>query len=486
MVLPLGDAWLISDLEAKETYEPSVDDQGKPFLISYEIEGWENYYWLTNTFNGEQLSAYGGEVRATLFWGVARGDTGGSPTVGPDVILVSSDGTRLTYSNTSHEMPGQLELVVSLLEGSWYSDLGDMASRSQLLDVLSDVRALMLRAYFHNDQDEVRLESVEVRGAGSGVRERCSCPTGYEGAHCQRCAWTHARLQRAPGTTPSFECVPCPCNMHASCRTVDGPCGPCRHNTTGLHCERCLPGHYGNPVQGSCKPCACPLYLPSNNFSPNCALASAEGDDFVCTQCPDGYTGDHCELCDVGYWGSPTTPGGSCQPCACGGAPCRADTGRCLVCPPHTEGARCDQCQEGYWFGGEGEECVACACGRGALSGACDARTGRCACAHGWAGRTCDVCAQGYGDVAAGCPACRCGVAALDGTCEPRSGACECAPGASPPHCDVCLPAHYALSDTGCLGESLCMVTLVFFRLELHVAGVYNLDNYNSKCQPFF
>ncbi|CAH2065789.1 unnamed protein product, partial [Iphiclides podalirius] len=233
--------------------------------------------------------------------------------------------------------------------------------------------------------------------------------------------------------------------------TVDGPCGPCQHNTTGLHCERCLPGHYGNPVQGSCKPCACPLYLPSNNFSPNCALASAEGDDFVCTQCPDGYTGDRCELCDVGYWGSPSTAGGSCQACACGGAPCDSDTGRCLVCPPHTEGARCDQCQEGYWLGGAGEECVGCECGRGALSAACDARTGRCACAPGWAGRACDLCAPGHGDVAAGCPLCRCGPAARGGGCDPQSGACECAPGAAPPRCDVCLPAHYALGGQGCL-----------------------------------
>ncbi|CAH2065785.1 unnamed protein product, partial [Iphiclides podalirius] len=155
MVLPLGDAWLISDWQGEETYEPSVDDQGKPFLISYEVEGWENYYWLTNTFNGEQLSMYGGEIRASLFWGVARGDTGGSPTVGPDLVLVSADGSRLAYSNSSHESPGELELTASLLEGGWRTDLGDVASRSQLMDALSDVRGLMLRAHFHNDQDEV-------------------------------------------------------------------------------------------------------------------------------------------------------------------------------------------------------------------------------------------------------------------------------------------------------------------------------------------
>ncbi|KAF9423453.1 hypothetical protein HW555_001262 [Spodoptera exigua] len=294
---------------------------------------------------------------------------------------------------------------------------------------------------------------------------------------------------------------------------MDGPCGPCQHNTTGPHCERCLPGHYGNPVQGACKPCACPLYEASNNFSPNCALASAEGDEYVCTQCPDGYIGDHCEnlstkivslfssynlanlfleptritptsatcldniytdivpvnkeiisvilvmckcdSCDFGYWGSPTTPGGRCQACECGGSPCHPATGRCLTCPPHTEGARCDLCKEGYWFGEEGvgpssSGCVQCACGAGALSGACDARTGHCACRAGWTGRACDTCLPGYGGVSAGCPVCRCGTAALNATCDAVSGECACAPGAAPPSCDTCLDEHYGLDSTGC------------------------------------
>ncbi|PZC77204.1 hypothetical protein B5X24_HaOG203611 [Helicoverpa armigera] len=247
-------------------------------------------------------------------------------------------------------------------------------------------------------------------------------------------------------------------------KTLDGPCGPCQHNTTGPRCERCLPGHYGNPVQGACKPCACPLFEASNNFSPNCALASAHGDEYVCTQCPDGYTGDHCESCDFGYWGSPTTPGGRCVACSCGGSPCHASTGRCLTCPPHSEGARCDLCKEGYWFGGGTSNtsttnssvavsCVSCACGAGALSAACDTRSGYCACRAGWAGRACDTCLQGYGGISAGCPACRCGTAALNTTCDAVTGECACAPGAAPPSCDICLDEHYGLNATGCLGE---------------------------------
>ncbi|XP_028025278.1 laminin subunit alpha-2 [Bombyx mandarina] len=458
IVLPLGEAWMISDSIANETLEPSLDEQGKPFVISYEVEGWENFYWLSRSFNGEQFDSYGGEIRASLFWGVVRGDSGGNPTVGPDVMLISADGRMLAYANATHETPGQLELSVPLIEGSWYV-VGDdePCSRLQLMDALRDLRTLMIKAHFHMDQDEIRLENAEIRAPVTPVSEVCSCPAGYTGVQCSSCAWSHARILHAAGAVPPFECVPCACNEHASCDTVEGPCGSCQHNTTGAHCERCLPGHYGNPVQGACKPCACPLYLPSNNFSPNCALASAEGDEFVCTQCPDGYTGDHCENCDFGYWGSPTTPGGSCQECACGGSPCHPTTGLCLTCPPHTEGARCDLCQEGYWFGaggwqGAGSACVECACGAGALSAACDARSGLCACRQGWAGRACDSCARGHGGLSAGCPVCRCGIAARNNICDPVSGGCLCAPGAAPPSCDNCLDEHYGLDVSGCQG----------------------------------
>ncbi|CAH2105113.1 unnamed protein product [Euphydryas editha] len=452
MVLPLGESWLISDNDTSETVVPSVDEFGKPFLITYEVEGWEFYYFVSTIVSGERSALYGSEVNATVAWGVARGDSGGSATRAPDYVLIANDGTKLSYGNTSYETPGLTELKAPLVEGGWYTG-SEYVSRSQLLDVLSNLKAIMIRAHFHFDQDEVRLEGVNIKGAPGGVREICSCPAGYEGAQCTKCAATHVRLVRARGSAPAFECVPCACNMHAGCDAVDGPCGPCQHNTTGPHCERCLPGHYGNPVQGACKPCACPLYEASNNFSPNCALASAEGDEFVCTQCPDGYTGDHCEFCDSGYWGSPTTLGGSCVPCECGGGPCHASTGRCLVCPPHTEGERCDQCQEGYWAGGENGSCVQCTCGGGALAGACDPRTGQCTCAPGWTGHACDVCAEGHGGVEEGCPVCACGEAALSQVCSVHTGHCSCAPGAAPPRCHTCLPEHYALQSTGCLGE---------------------------------
>lgn len=79
-------------------------------------------------------------------------------------------------------------------------------------------------------------------------------------------------------------------------------------------CERCAAGYYGNAIYGTdddCKKCACPLTIDGNNFSPNCQLKEFTFDmneipmdlwhlgnrtvDYVCTQCPEGYAGDHCE-----------------------------------------------------------------------------------------------------------------------------------------------------------------------------------------------
>ena len=69
----------------------------------------------------------------------------------------------LAYSNTSHETPGQLQISVPLLEGAW-RDLGDdqLATRTQLMDVLRDLKGIMLKAHYHFDQDEVDVSALST------------------------------------------------------------------------------------------------------------------------------------------------------------------------------------------------------------------------------------------------------------------------------------------------------------------------------------
>lgn len=70
-------------------------------------------------------------------------------------------------------------------------------------------------------------------------------------------------------------CIACDCNGHsASCDKNTGICYNCQHHTTGDHCEICEEGYYGNATRGgpyACLPCTCPnLY---NNFASSCQVS---------------------------------------------------------------------------------------------------------------------------------------------------------------------------------------------------------------------
>ncbi|KAG7269219.1 hypothetical protein CRUP_037919, partial [Coryphaenoides rupestris] len=131
----------------------------------------------------------------------------------------------------------------------------------------------------------------------------------------------------------------------------------CSHRTAGPHCDACLPGYYGNATRGStddCQRCACPLSLPSNNFSPTCHLG--DGGEMLCDRCQTGYTGPRCGRCANGYFGQPTLPGGSCQPCECHDnldlalpRSCDPITGQCLRCRQGYGGVTCESCADGYY-----------------------------------------------------------------------------------------------------------------------------------------
>lgn len=96
-------------------------------------------------------------------------------------------------------------------------------------------------------------------------------------------------------------CPACQCNGHASCRANTSTCLPCRNLTMGAHCERCVPGYWGNPVNGGkCQPCEC------NGQATQC---HSESGKCYCTT--KGLAGDHCEKCDATnhYHGDPANKG---------------------------------------------------------------------------------------------------------------------------------------------------------------------------------
>uniref|UniRef100_A0A8C8SJJ4 Laminin subunit alpha 3 n=1 Tax=Pelusios castaneus TaxID=367368 RepID=A0A8C8SJJ4_9SAUR len=142
-------------------------------------------------------------------------------------------------------------------------------------------------------------------------------------------------------------CVPCSCNGNSNrCQDGSGICINCQYNTAGEKCDRCKEGYFGDATQGSCRVCPCPY---TNSFATGCV---ANGEEVQCF-CKEGYTGIHCESCAPGYFGNPLKYGGYCQKCNCNNngqlSICDRLTGECLNqepkdVDPDEDCDACDSC----------------------------------------------------------------------------------------------------------------------------------------------
>ncbi|XP_077478681.1 laminin subunit gamma-3 [Stigmatopora argus] len=292
--------------------------------------------------------------------------------------------------------------------------------------------------------------------------ETCRCPTGFLGQFCERCAPGFTR--DVPGGGPFSTCVPCDCHGHGICHPESGEC-TCSDFTVGPSCERCLDGYYGNPLTGTpgdCQPCPCP-------YRSGCVHV-AESDLVVCVDCPAGRTGIRCQLCDDGYYGDPMGSSGAaraCGRCDCNGnadpnavGVCDRLTGRCLKCTGDSEGDRCQECRRGYYGDarsqGPGPKCKPCNChpaGTASHVTECHPRTGTCQCLDHVTGRDCSRCEEGFFNLrhGAGCERCECHpVGSTSAACHPITGECPCRGGVEGRLCDACRMGFFGFSSRGC------------------------------------
>ncbi|XP_041451135.1 laminin subunit alpha-1 isoform X1 [Drosophila obscura] len=482
--------WKLTDIQRKQWFPISVDAE-KGLTFGNEPDELEAIYWQAPLgYLGNRLTSYGARLQLLLSWVVMRGDTSGKSSTGPNVILCGKNGLKIGYADDSF-VGLEASLNVTLTEEGWYQvppaikDIktrlrrteggeyhGESVTRSQFLSVLVSLDAMLIRAAFHTDQVETSLVraviysgGVELGAQASTQVEQCLCPAGYTGLSCEGCAFGYKRIyENSTEHQLLSKCIPCPCNGHSnSCDLQSGNCGDCMHNTFGERCERCQLGFYGNPLQGTphdCKRCACPLPEESNNFSPSCQLKSynymdlnpqfelIEHAEYICTQCPEGFTGDHCQMCDDGYFGDPLQIGSSCQRCDCAGGPCNVTSGACITCKGNTEGWHCERCKLGYW-GDPAVGCEPCLChAEGSESGLCDSTDGQCLCKPRFAGQKCDECDSGFAHVDLRCPPCSCdplGTAVPD-TCDQRTGQCQCKVGVLGVKCHECQDGYFGMN----------------------------------------
>lgn len=221
---------------------------------------------------------------------------------------------------------------------------------------------------------------AETCDCGTGICTNCQHST--QGDHCEQCVAGY--YGNATNGTP-HDCMICACplpfdsnNFATGCEISESGneihC-ECLPGYTGARCEACANGFYGDPErQGDvCKPCEC-----SGNINPE-EQGSCDTRTGECLRCLNNTSGMACNLCAPGFYGDAVQLK-NCQSCDCdelGTLECDPYVGKCK-CHENVIGERCDQCEADHYGFDSGIGCRACDCGPASNSTQCDAHTGHC------------------------------------------------------------------------------------------------------------
>ncbi|XP_017326850.1 laminin subunit gamma-1 [Ictalurus punctatus] len=422
------------------------------------------YFVAPEKFLGNHVLSYGQNL--TLSFRVDRRDT----RLSAEDVVLEGAGLRVAVPLIAqgNAYPGdQMQTFVFRLHHTSVSTWSPELEHGKFQKLLHNLTSIKIRGTY-SERSAGYLDNVSLvtarRGHGDPARwvEKCSCPPGYEGQHCGRCSLGYRRSR--PELGQFSPCETCNCNGHSdTCDSVTGMCN-CEDNTSGMSCERCKDGFYGDATVGSssdCKPCPCPA-------GASCAVVP-KTKEVVCTNCPLGTTGKRCELCDDGFFGNGNGNGNGkmCRACNCNNnidpnavGNCDRESGECLKCIYNTDGFFCDRCKDGFYgnalASNQAEKCKPCSCNRyGTVNGqtACMQVTGQCECLPHVVNRDCSACEPGYYNLQSGkgCQRCNCNpIGSTNGQCDVVSGQCECQPGVTGQHCERCEVNFFGFSSSGC------------------------------------
>ncbi|XP_028456669.1 laminin subunit gamma-3-like [Perca flavescens] len=460
------DGWL-GEFSAGQEY-PLLWKEGEVYLLPLTEED-IGFYKAPEKFLGHQVYSYGQLLSITF--------TSETAELLPDHVTLLLQGSGVSLSADLSPQPvldhdpslsSRRSFIVRLHENEMRFEPPLSAFKfQQLLNNLTTLRISNAGGQNYTSQlAGVTLTSAFISSGPANPPapwvESCSCPPGFAGQFCEQCAPGFTWEDPSRGSLST--CVPCNCHQHGTCHPETGVC-ECSDFTTGMTCEHCLDGYYGNALigtRGDCQPCPCPDRT-------SCAEIAETG-QVVCTNCPTRQTGMRCQMCEDGYYGDPLGQSGAARPCVrcdCNGnvdfnalGICDHITGRCLKCLRHTEGEHCQRCQRGFYGDAlnqtAGQKCKPCSCNPGGTSGhvnECHPQTGNCQCLAQVTGRDCSYCEVGFFNLqpGAGCERCKCNpIGSSSIACHPITGQCLCRAGVEGRLCDSCRVGFFGFSSRGC------------------------------------
>ncbi|XP_014670487.1 PREDICTED: laminin subunit gamma-1-like, partial [Priapulus caudatus] len=505
----LGEAWTGEDEQGRDVpvHDPIVHHGGKTRFVMriLHTDEQELFFVATSEYLGDRRSAYG----QTLYLELSRAEPADDVNLPPpffsnlnDVAIEGQDGQAISTALPAPPGFHVTNYTLRIAEQEWMTGKNKNSPEATFIDVLSvlvNITAIKVRAKYssvnnsHTDLYSAALRyAVNARTGLPSVNnvESCICPPEHEGQFCERCASGYTRATPT-ATTPYTPCVPCLCNNHSidPCHSETGVC-LCSDNTMGDHCALCARGYYGvatDQTQNDCSPCMCPGNFAEsalNSFSFSCSLVNGEP---VCDACTLGHTGDRCEQCVEGFYGTPediSNLGGRCVECRCNSRAdtCNSTTGDCEDCTNNTAGKECDICAPHYYGNALLLDCKECNCTDIIGStGECDHVTGHCECLPDVSGLYCDSCNALTWNYTSGvgCAPCNCDpVGSFGRRCDEETGQCTCKRQVAGRECNICEVGYWDLSILGCrlcnchkngtLSDPEQLEGIVFGACELH------------------
>lgn len=174
----------IGDVQSNE--EPVIDFATNK--LSNRIYDGNTYYWsLPQRFLGNQLKSYGGYLSFSI-----ENEAYG-PYIPDQDIIIRGNGLTLVWTRAN---PNEVRTEAKLKESDWQSiDQGGprVASRADLLTVLSNLEAILVRATLKEGTSQVHLSDVVLdtavpQNTGQPLVsdvEICRCTEGYTGTSCE-------------------------------------------------------------------------------------------------------------------------------------------------------------------------------------------------------------------------------------------------------------------------------------------------------------